>query len=140
VNFHKTKRKGFYESPQILNKYLVEKHRSRIKRTLSKPADTTLRYICERTQIRLDWIFCEFSQTQMYSIFVNAHRTQFTGCSVKTYRSKCNRPRDFHQTQISEKKNFNTDKSKFTAYVNANKSSSTGLLANIRRLKFKESL
>jgi len=86
----------------LKKKDFVNKQASRIKRTLSKPADTNLHCICESTQIQLDWIFCEFSQTQMYGIFVNAHRSQFRGRSVKACRSKFNRFCDCHQTQISE--------------------------------------
>lgn len=47
-------------------------------------------------------IFCEFLQIQMYATFENAHRSQFTGRSVKACRSKFNTPCDCYQTQISE--------------------------------------
>jgi hypothetical protein len=111
VNFYKSRCKGVYE---IQNKIIRNKRTSIFKRNSSKPADTNLQCICERTQIQLDWILCELSQTQMYAIFVNIHRSQFTERSVRTHRSRFNRPYVCHQRQISEKF-LNTDKPKFTA-------------------------
>jgi len=53
-------------------------------RKLCQSPQTNLRRIFERTQIQLDRIFCEFSQTHMYWIFVNARRKNLQEALLKT--------------------------------------------------------
>jgi hypothetical protein len=104
-----------------------------VLRKLCQSPQTNLRCIFERTQIQLDWIFCEFSQTQTYWMFVNARRTNLQEALLKPTDPNLRDP-DFRDTFECRQTQIHS------ILVNSSRSSYTSLSANIHKPKFGKTL